>query len=93
MTDGPVIASPNSGFLHLVKRERPWYKNNRKYAISLYKGADLMFFWVSFKLVFSYLFITETKNRSLEETAILFDGNDAVKKLSEKAASRAGILR
>ncbi|CAA7268572.1 unnamed protein product [Cyclocybe aegerita] len=49
--------------------------------------------WVFFELVFCYLFIIETKNRSLEETAVLFDGNDAVKTLAEKAALQAGILK
>lgn len=34
--------------------------------------------WLAFELVFVYIFIVETKNLSLEETAALFDG-DAVK--------------
>ena len=33
--------------------------------------------WLAFELVFVYLFIVETKNLSLEETAALFDGDDA----------------
>jgi hypothetical protein len=33
--------------------------------------------WILFELVFLYLFIVETKGRSLEETAVLFDGEDA----------------
>ena len=32
--------------------------------------------WLAFELVFLYLFIVETKNLSLEETAALFDGDD-----------------
>jgi hypothetical protein len=33
--------------------------------------------WIAFELVFVYLFIVETKGRSLEETAALFDGEEA----------------
>ena len=32
--------------------------------------------WLAFELAFVYLFIVETRNLSLEETAALFDGND-----------------
>ncbi|KAH8103089.1 general substrate transporter [Cristinia sonorae] len=33
--------------------------------------------WLLFELVFLYFFVVETKNLSLEETAALFDGEDA----------------
>jgi hypothetical protein len=33
--------------------------------------------WLCFETVFCYLFIIETKGRSLEETAALFDGEEA----------------
>jgi hypothetical protein len=33
--------------------------------------------WLAFESVFVYLFIVETKGRSLEETAALFDGEEA----------------
>ncbi|KDQ58455.1 hypothetical protein JAAARDRAFT_34256 [Jaapia argillacea MUCL 33604] len=42
--------------------------------------------WVAFEFVFLYFFIIETKNRSLEETAALFDGEEA----SETIARAAG---
>ncbi|KAI0716664.1 general substrate transporter [Earliella scabrosa] len=32
--------------------------------------------WLAFETVFLYFFIVETKNRTLEETAALFDGDD-----------------
>ena len=32
--------------------------------------------WLAFELVFVYIFVVETKNLSLEETAALFDGDD-----------------
>lgn len=33
--------------------------------------------WLVFELAFVYIFIIETKGRSLEETAALFDGEQA----------------
>ncbi|KAF8953989.1 general substrate transporter [Flammula alnicola] len=47
--------------------------------------------WLAFEAVFCYFFIIETKNRSLEETAALFDGDDTVAAISEKAAQQAGV--
>ncbi|KAG6839926.1 hypothetical protein C0991_010315 [Blastosporella zonata] len=34
--------------------------------------------WILFELAFLYLYVIETKNLTLEETAALFDGNEAV---------------
>jgi hypothetical protein len=42
-------------------------------------------------LVFCYFFVVETKNRTLEETAALFDGDEAVDHLAAKAAVTAGV--
>ncbi|KAF9036263.1 general substrate transporter [Panaeolus papilionaceus] len=50
-------------------------------------------FWIFFELVFCYFFVVETKNRSLEETAALFDGDTAVAMLAEKAAQSAGLTK
>ncbi|KAK0441522.1 hexose transporter [Desarmillaria tabescens] len=33
--------------------------------------------WIAFECVFLYLYIVETKNLTLEETAVIFDGDDA----------------
>ncbi|EGO26001.1 hypothetical protein SERLADRAFT_355924 [Serpula lacrymans var. lacrymans S7.9] len=48
-------------------------------------------FWQCFELVFVYIYIVETKNRTLEETAALFDGDDGLAQISERAAVNAGI--
>lgn len=34
--------------------------------------------WLLFETAFCYFFIVETKNRSLEETSAIFDGDEAV---------------
>ena len=41
--------------------------------------------WLVFELVFCYMFIVETKGLSLEETAALFDGEEAVKRIHARA--------
>ena len=42
--------------------------------------------WLAFELVFVYIFVVETKNLSLEETAALFDGDDVQSALSTVVA-------
>ncbi|TFK38070.1 hexose transporter [Crucibulum laeve] len=46
--------------------------------------------WLCFELVYVYFFIVETKNRTLEETAALFDGEDAVQHVA--GAAHPGAL-
>lgn len=41
--------------------------------------------WLVFEAVFCYFFIIETKNRTLEETAALFDGDQATRALHAAA--------
>ncbi|KAK0458058.1 hexose transporter [Desarmillaria tabescens] len=43
--------------------------------------------WIAFECVFLYLYIVETKNLTLEETAVIFDGDDA----KDQLALAAGI--
>ena len=47
--------------------------------------------WLTFELAFCYFFIVETKNLTLEETAALFDGDEASAAITEKAAREAGV--
>ncbi|PPQ83376.1 hypothetical protein CVT26_012752 [Gymnopilus dilepis] len=47
--------------------------------------------FIAFEVVFCYFYIIETKGRSLEETAALFDGEEIVAELEEKAAVHAGV--
>ncbi|KIJ60061.1 hypothetical protein HYDPIDRAFT_161558 [Hydnomerulius pinastri MD-312] len=48
-------------------------------------------FWICFELVFLWFYVVETRNRTLEETAALFDGDDAMVQITEKAAATAGL--
>jgi sugar porter (SP) family MFS transporter len=38
--------------------------------------------WLAFELVFVYFFVIETKNRTLEETAVIFDGPEAAEQIA-----------
>ncbi|TCD69438.1 hypothetical protein EIP91_007563 [Steccherinum ochraceum] len=44
--------------------------------------------WIAFELVYVYFFLVETKNRTLEETSVLFDGDDNVAKLQQHALNK-----
>ena len=43
--------------------------------------------WLAFETLFCYVFIVETKGRSLEETAALFDGEEVVDQIQARACS------
>ncbi|KIJ51839.1 hypothetical protein M422DRAFT_244216 [Sphaerobolus stellatus SS14] len=45
-------------------------------------------FWIAFELVYCYLFVVETKNLTLEETSVLFDGAEGVEKVTSLAIGR-----
>lgn len=49
--------------------------------------------WLVFELVFCYVFVIETKNRTLEETAAMFDGEDATELIAGQGhtAITAGV--
>ncbi|KAJ7479501.1 general substrate transporter [Mycena latifolia] len=47
--------------------------------------------WLAFEGVFLYFFVIETKNRTLEETAALFDGTRATEQIADAAAEHAGV--
>jgi sugar porter (SP) family MFS transporter len=47
--------------------------------------------WLVVEFVFLYFFVVETKNRTLEETAALFDGDQATEQISAAAAQHAGV--
>jgi len=47
--------------------------------------------WIAFELVFVYVYVIETKNRTLEETAAIFDGVAATQEIVTNAATHAGV--
>jgi sugar porter (SP) family MFS transporter len=47
--------------------------------------------WLAFELAFMIVFVVETKNRTLEETAALFDGEEKSEELHQRAAVDAGL--
>ncbi|KAH7916625.1 hypothetical protein BJ138DRAFT_1097052 [Hygrophoropsis aurantiaca] len=48
-------------------------------------------FWLCFEAVYLWLYVVETRHRTLEETAAMFDGDDSVAQIAEKAAVTAGL--
>ena len=54
------------------------------------RGVQIVYCcWLAFELVFLYFFVVETRNRTLEETAALFDGDD-LSKIHAAAHTAAG---
>ncbi|RPD54434.1 general substrate transporter [Lentinus tigrinus ALCF2SS1-7] len=47
--------------------------------------------WLAFEIGFIWRYLIETKNRTLEETAALFDGEDTAERLAHHAAENLGI--
>lgn len=39
--------------------------------------------WLAFEAGFVFVFVLETKNKTLEETAALFDGEDVVQQIAD----------
>ena len=56
-------------------------------------ASDIQIFyvcWLAFEGIYCYLFIVETKGLSLEETAALFDGDDATERIAQHAMQLSG---
>ena len=47
--------------------------------------------WIAFELVFCYLYIIETKGLTLEETAALFDGEEALERIEHDANAQIAL--
>ncbi|KAF8527614.1 hexose transporter [Hysterangium stoloniferum] len=45
--------------------------------------------WLAFELVYCYLFVVETRGHTLEETAMIFDGEDGVQQVFSRGAAVA----
>ncbi|KAJ6589523.1 general substrate transporter [Mycena capillaripes] len=48
--------------------------------------------WLVCECIFLYFYLVETKNHTLEETAAIFDGEEAKEKLADSAATHAGVV-
>lgn len=84
------IALQNIGwkyYVRLASRLRPT-------AVS-YRLSSQIFYccWLFFQFAFCFLFIVETKNRTLEETAALFDGEDLGARVMESGVVAADEVR
>ncbi|KAE9404243.1 hexose transporter [Gymnopus androsaceus JB14] len=47
--------------------------------------------WIAFEVVFLYLYVVETKNLTLEETAALFDGKEAIDEIAGNGLVAANV--
>jgi MFS family permease len=47
--------------------------------------------WIAFEIVFLYVYVVETKNLTLEETAALFDGKDAINEIAGNGLGGADV--
>ena len=47
--------------------------------------------WIAAEAVFLYIYLVETKNRTLEETAVLFDGENVTEQIAQKADAIADV--
>jgi len=47
--------------------------------------------WLAVELTYVFVFVIETKDRTLEETAAMFDGDDTVAEIAFRASMHAGI--
>ncbi|KAF8527615.1 general substrate transporter [Hysterangium stoloniferum] len=48
--------------------------------------------WLAFELVYCYLFVIETRGHTLEETAMIFDGEDGVQQVFSRGAAATGKI-
>ncbi|KAG6335509.1 hypothetical protein ID866_3581 [Astraeus odoratus] len=60
------------------------YVNPIAFAALQWKYYLIYIFWLGVQFVFLWFFVVEVKNRTLEETAAIFDGEDAVEQITHK---------
>ncbi|KAF7291135.1 MFS domain-containing protein [Mycena indigotica] len=68
------------------------YVNPIAFAAMSWKYYIVYCVWLVCEAVFLYFFLIETKNRTLEETAAIFDGEVATEKLVDAATKHAGVV-
>ncbi|KAJ7719436.1 hexose transporter [Mycena maculata] len=67
------------------------YVNPIAFAALSWKYYIVYSAWLAFEVVFLYFFVIETRNRTLEETAAIFDGKGATEQIVDSAATHAGV--
>ncbi|KAI5120581.1 hypothetical protein M0805_002531 [Coniferiporia weirii] len=67
------------------------YINPIAFAAIAWKYYIVYCAWIACELVFIYFFLIETRNRTLEETSLIFDGDDNVADIKRRAAIGAGL--
>ena len=85
------IALGNIGWKYYVSPPPRAFPSHPSGALTARSCQIVYCCWLAFETVFVYLFIVETKNRTLEETAALFDGEDLEK--IHAAAAKVGDVR
>jgi len=61
------------------------YINPIAFAAIAWKYYIVYVVWIAFEFVFIWFYLVETKNRTLEETALIFDGLNSVQQITKAA--------
>ncbi|KAJ7915248.1 general substrate transporter [Mycena leptocephala] len=68
------------------------YVNPIALAALVWKYYVVYCVWLVCECIFLYLYLVETKNHTLEETAAIFDGEGVTEKIVDSAATQAGVV-
>ncbi|KAJ6560074.1 hexose transporter [Mycena capillaripes] len=68
------------------------YVNPIALAALVWKYYVVYCVWLVCECIFLYLYLVETKNHTLEETAAIFDGEGVTEKIVDSATTQAGVV-
>ncbi|KAJ7106317.1 hexose transporter [Mycena epipterygia] len=68
------------------------YVNPIALAALVWKYYIVYCVWLVCECIFLYLYLIETRNHTLEETAAIFDGEGVTEKIVDAAATQAGVV-